>query len=115
LCPCHRQMSIDGYALRRVLQQIAFGYVLTPSGRMRKMYNYAMISLAREGCDRLGIADSNGACEPSNTTFELSLVSLLVTALDAARSFFQVRRTVTLAHSLRLSNTWPGAKPVAAL
>jgi hypothetical protein len=48
----------------RVLQQIAFGYVVTPSGRMRKMYNHEMISLAREACDQLGIAYSDGACEP---------------------------------------------------
>jgi hypothetical protein len=48
----------------RVLQQIAFGYVLTPSGGMRKMYNHEMISLAREACDQLGIAYSSGACEP---------------------------------------------------
>ena len=46
----------------RILRQIAFGYVLTPSGRMRKMYNHEMISLAREACDRLGIAYSDGAC-----------------------------------------------------
>ena len=42
----------------RLLQQIAFGYVLTPSGGMRKMYNHEMISLAREACDQLGIAYS---------------------------------------------------------
>jgi hypothetical protein len=47
----------------RVLQQIAFGYVVTPSGRMRKMYNHEMISLAREACDQLGIAYSGGACD----------------------------------------------------
>jgi hypothetical protein len=46
----------------RALQQIAFGYVIMPSGRMRGMYNYEMIDLAREACDRLGIAYSNGAC-----------------------------------------------------
>ena len=46
----------------RLLQQIAFGYVLTPSGGMRKMYNHEMISLAREACDQLGIAYSDGAC-----------------------------------------------------
>ena len=46
----------------RILRQIAFGYVLTPSGRMRKMYNHEMISLAREACDQLGIAYSDGAC-----------------------------------------------------
>jgi hypothetical protein len=40
----------------RVLQQIAFGYVLTPSGGMRKMYNHEMISLGREACDQFGIA-----------------------------------------------------------
>jgi hypothetical protein len=48
----------------KVLQQIAFGYVLTPSGGMRKMYNHEMTSLAREACDQLGIAYSGGACEP---------------------------------------------------
>ena len=46
----------------RVLHQIAFGYVLTPSGGMRKMYNHEMINLAREACDQLGIAYSDGAC-----------------------------------------------------
>ena len=46
----------------RILRQIAFGYVLTPSGGMRKMYNHEIISLAREACDQLGIAYSNGAC-----------------------------------------------------
>ncbi len=46
----------------RALQQIAFGYVVMPSGKMRGMYNYEMIDLAREACDRLGIAYSNGAC-----------------------------------------------------
>ena len=46
----------------RVLQQIAFGYVLPPSGGIRKMYNHEMISLAREACDQLGIAYSDGAC-----------------------------------------------------
>jgi hypothetical protein len=46
----------------RLLQQIAFGYVLTPSGGMRKMYNPEMISLAPEACDQLGIAHSDGAC-----------------------------------------------------
>jgi hypothetical protein len=48
----------------RALQQIAFGYVVMPSGKMRGMYNYEMIDLAREACDRLGIAYSNGACKP---------------------------------------------------
>jgi hypothetical protein len=38
----------------RLLQQIAFGYVLTPSGGMRKMYNHEMISLAREAAISLG-------------------------------------------------------------
>jgi hypothetical protein len=28
------------------------------------MYNYEMINLAREACDQLGIAYSNGACKP---------------------------------------------------
>jgi hypothetical protein len=48
----------------RALQQIAFGYIIMHSGKMRGMYNYEMIDLAREACDRLGIACSNGACEP---------------------------------------------------
>jgi hypothetical protein len=39
----------------RILRQIAFGYVLTPSGGMRKMYNHEMISLARGACDQLGM------------------------------------------------------------
>jgi hypothetical protein len=46
----------------RVLQQIAFGYVLASSGRMRKMWNHEMIKLARETCGQLGIAYSDGAC-----------------------------------------------------
>jgi hypothetical protein len=48
----------------RALRQIAFGHVILPSGKMRGMYNYEMINLAREACDQLGIAYSNGACEP---------------------------------------------------
>ena len=48
----------------RALQQIAFGPVVLPSGKKRGMYNYEMINLAREACDHLGIAYSNGACEP---------------------------------------------------
>jgi hypothetical protein len=48
----------------RALQQIAFGYVIMHSGKMRGMYNHEMIDLAREACDRLGIACSNGASEP---------------------------------------------------
>jgi hypothetical protein len=48
----------------RTLQQIAFAYVMLPSGRMRQMYMHEMISLAREACDQLGIAYSNGACKP---------------------------------------------------
>jgi hypothetical protein len=48
----------------RALQQIAFGYVIMSSGKMRGMYNYEMIDLAREACDRLGIAYSNGTCKP---------------------------------------------------
>ena len=43
-------VSMDTHC-ERLLQQIAFGYVLTPSGVMRKMYNHDMISLAREACD----------------------------------------------------------------
>lgn len=54
-------VSIDRH-YETVLQQIAFGYVLTPSGGMRKMYNHEMTSLAREACDQLGIAYSDGAC-----------------------------------------------------
>jgi hypothetical protein len=48
----------------RALQQIAFGHVLLPSGKKRGMYNYEMINLAREACDKLGIAYSNSACKP---------------------------------------------------
>jgi hypothetical protein len=48
----------------RALQQIAFAYLMLPSGRMRPMYMHEMISLAREACDQLGIAYSNGACKP---------------------------------------------------
>jgi hypothetical protein len=47
----------------RALQQIAFGYVIMPSGKMRGMYNHEMISIARETCDQLGIAYPNGACK----------------------------------------------------
>jgi hypothetical protein len=46
----------------KTLQQIAFGHVVLPSGKTRQMYNYEMINLAREACDQLGIAYSNGAC-----------------------------------------------------
>lgn len=46
----------------RALRQIAFGHVVLPSGKKRGMYNYEMINLAREACDQLGIAYSNGAC-----------------------------------------------------
>src|ERR1700731_1634816 len=60
--PCTAKgVSMDRHC-ERVLQQIAFGYVLTLSGRMRKMYKHEMISLAREACDQLGIAYSDGAC-----------------------------------------------------
>jgi hypothetical protein len=48
----------------RALQQIAFGHVMLPSGKTRRMYNYEIINLAREACDQLGITYSNGACEP---------------------------------------------------
>jgi hypothetical protein len=46
----------------RALQQIAFGHVVLPSAKTRQMYNYEMINLAREACDQLGVAYSNGAC-----------------------------------------------------
>jgi hypothetical protein len=46
----------------KTLQQIAFGHVVLPSRKTRQMYNYEMINLAREACDQLGIAYSNGAC-----------------------------------------------------
>lgn len=49
---------------KKALQQIAFGHVILPSGKKRGMYNYEMINLAREACDQLGIAYSNGVCEP---------------------------------------------------
>ena len=48
----------------KALQQIAFGHVMLPSGKTRRMYNYEIINLAREACDQLGIAYSNGACDP---------------------------------------------------
>jgi hypothetical protein len=48
----------------RALRQIAFGHVILPSGKKRRMYNCEMINLAPEICDRLGILYSNGACEP---------------------------------------------------
>jgi hypothetical protein len=48
----------------KALQQIAFGHVMLPSGKTRRMYNYEVINLAREACDQLGIAYSNGACDP---------------------------------------------------
>jgi hypothetical protein len=52
----------------KALQQIGFGYVIMPSGRMRAMYNYEMINLAREACEQLGIGYSNGACKPFQPT-----------------------------------------------
>jgi hypothetical protein len=48
----------------KALQQIAFGHVVLPSGKTRRMYNYEIINLAREACDQLGIPYSNGACDP---------------------------------------------------
>ena len=48
----------------KTLKQIAFGQVILPSGKARQMYNYEIINLAREACDQLGVAYSNGACEP---------------------------------------------------
>jgi hypothetical protein len=48
----------------KAIQQIAFGHVVSPSGETRRMYNYEIINLVREACDQLGIAYSNGACEP---------------------------------------------------
>jgi hypothetical protein len=69
-------VSMDTHC-ERVLQQIAFGYVLTPSGGMRKMYNHEMISLAREACDQLGIAYSGGACtQPFETRRGVAEVDL---------------------------------------
>ena len=52
----------------KALQQIAFGHVVLPSGKTRRMYNYEIINLAREACDQLGIAYSNGACDPFKPT-----------------------------------------------
>lgn len=52
------------HGVERALQQIAFGHVVLPSGKTRGMYNYEMINLAREACDQLGIAYSNGTCKP---------------------------------------------------
>jgi hypothetical protein len=40
----------------KALQQIAFGHLVLPSGKTRRMYNYEIINLAREACDQLGIA-----------------------------------------------------------
>jgi hypothetical protein len=48
----------------KTLKQIAFGQVILPSGKARQMYNYEIINLAREACDQLGVAYSNGACKP---------------------------------------------------
>ena len=48
----------------KVLQQIAFGHVVLPSGKMRGIYRYEMINLAREISDQLGIEYSAGACDP---------------------------------------------------
>jgi hypothetical protein len=48
----------------RALRQIAFGHVTLPSGKNRGMYKSEIINLAREVCDQLGIAYSNGAFEP---------------------------------------------------
>jgi hypothetical protein len=47
----------------KVLQQIAFGYVILPSGRTREMYRHEIINLAREACEQFGIAYSNGGCK----------------------------------------------------
>ena len=52
----------------KTLQQIAFGHVVLPSGKTRRMYNYEIINLAREARDQLGIAYSNGACDPFKPT-----------------------------------------------
>jgi hypothetical protein len=52
----------------KALQQIAFGHVVLPSGKTRRMYNYEIINLAREAFDQLGIAYSNGACDPFKPT-----------------------------------------------
>ena len=73
---------MDRYC-ERVLQQIAFGYVLTPSGGMRKMYNHEMTSLAREACDQLGIAYSNGASEPFKLVAKAAEALAGSTAQDA--------------------------------
>jgi hypothetical protein len=57
----------EAYRMRgpfKALQLISFGHVVLPSGKTRRMYNYEVINLAREACDQLGIAYSNGACEP---------------------------------------------------
>lgn len=48
----------------KILQQIAFGHVILPSGKMRGFYRYEMINLAREICDQLGIEYSAGTREP---------------------------------------------------
>jgi len=71
----------------RILRQIAFGYVLTPSGGMRKMYNHEMISLAREACDQLGIAYSDGAC---THPFEARIGAADVEELTNARGLSRV-------------------------
>ena len=75
-------VSMDRHC-ERVLRQIAFGYVLTPSGRMRKMYNHEMASLACEACDHLGIAYSNGACEPFKPMARPASASAAFAAQDA--------------------------------
>ena len=58
----------------KVLQQIAFGHVVLPSGKMRGIYRYEMINLAREICDQLGIEYSAVLAIPMSLHGVLKLV-----------------------------------------
>ena len=75
----------------KTLQQIAFGHVVLPSGKTRQMYNYEMINLAREACDQLGIAYSNGACTQPFEAHSVEL-SLKVPELIGSPASMQVHR-----------------------
>src|ERR1700730_3400932 len=58
-------MGIDGSARRKSPTADRIRLRPHPSGRVRKMYNHEMISLARAACDRLGIAYSTVHANPS--------------------------------------------------
>jgi len=69
----------------RALQQIAYGHVILPSSKMRGMYNYEMINFARQACEQLGIAYSNGACKPFRPGERAAKAFAGGTAQDAGR------------------------------